>query len=495
MKFKELDKYTKFAIITIIIGILIRFSLASIYHVSGDACWQLSVGRFIANNGNIPLFEGLGRNEPFWAPPLFHIITAFIYNFFNLFNSNIANFSIKFISPFFGSITLIFSYLIFRKFLDKKVSFYSILFLTFIPLHLDYSVFGYVEAALTFFVVLSIYLALENKVFLSSIAAGLAILTKYNGLFVLPLLIYIFYYKNKGNNKLILKKVLLITLIPILMATPWFLRNYLLLGNPIWPFLNFIFQGFEKASFSGFDITRLFHINALLFTYLGFFGVPDGNPQTLFLLKVPFIKLLISIWLISTFIFIIPIFFGFKFKKIVKNNLLIWILSYLFLMLLYIPNVGWFVSRMFLPAIPALALVWGVGFNKIGIKLKNLKKYFNLLIMLIIVGFVLGGFFKLTLASNSWNFYNDDFDWIKSNTNDNSLFLAGGQCLPFNIERQALYPEGNNLEKVDYAFVNQDFKLDGRVLVSEEQLSEIKAKGEIVYNNDKTKTEVYRIIS
>ena len=59
-------------------------------------------------------------------------------------------------------------------------------FLTFIPIHIDYSVFGYVESALTFFVVLSVYFALEDKALLSALAAGLSILTKYNGIFILP---------------------------------------------------------------------------------------------------------------------------------------------------------------------------------------------------------------------------------------------------------------------------------------------------------------------
>src|SRR3989338_2569080 len=186
IKFKNLDKYTKLAIIIILIGILLRFFLASIYHVSGDACWHLSVSRFIAENGKMPLFEGLGRDEPFWSPPLFHFLTAFTYNIFNVFSSEAANFSMKFISPIFGSLTLICSYFIFRRLFDRKMSFYSIAFLTFIPIHIDYSVFGYVESALTFFVVLSVYFALEDKALLSALAAGLSILTKYNGIFILP---------------------------------------------------------------------------------------------------------------------------------------------------------------------------------------------------------------------------------------------------------------------------------------------------------------------
>ena len=68
MKFKNLDKYTKYAYLVIIIGTLIRFILTSLSYPSGDACWHLSISRFIAINQTIPLFEHLGR-EVFWVFP------------------------------------------------------------------------------------------------------------------------------------------------------------------------------------------------------------------------------------------------------------------------------------------------------------------------------------------------------------------------------------------------------------------------------------------
>ncbi|MBI4143518.1 glycosyltransferase family 39 protein, partial [Candidatus Woesearchaeota archaeon] len=196
MNLKSTDKYVKLAIAVIIIGIIARFAMGMVYHPSGDACRHLSVGKFIAANGKVPLVTDFGMNEFFWSPPLFHFITAFVSGFFSIFNEDIGMFGMKFVSPLFGSLTLVFSYLTFRKLFGKKISFYAILFLAFIPIHMDYSVFGYVESTLVFFVVLSVYFALENRPLLSSLAAGLSILAKYNGIFIIPLLFYIFYYKN-----------------------------------------------------------------------------------------------------------------------------------------------------------------------------------------------------------------------------------------------------------------------------------------------------------
>ena len=76
------DFYRRLTFIIIVIGIILRFILALIYTVSGDACWQLSASRFLAENKKFPLFEPLGRQEPFWAPPFFHILAAFVYSVF-----------------------------------------------------------------------------------------------------------------------------------------------------------------------------------------------------------------------------------------------------------------------------------------------------------------------------------------------------------------------------------------------------------------------------
>jgi 4-amino-4-deoxy-L-arabinose transferase-like glycosyltransferase len=234
--YQNLDKYEKTAIWVIVIAILIRVYLASIYQVSGDACWQLSNAKFISDNNNFPLFEQFGRSEPFWPPPLFHLISAFVYSIFSNFSLTAADFMIKFVSPFFGSLTLILFFLIAKQLFSNKIALLSLLFLSFIPLHIDYSVFSYVDGTITFLAVLSVYFALKNKFLLASIISGLAILTKYNGIFIIPVIWYIAYIKSKGGTGFV-KKFLLISLISVSIGSLWFARNWILLGNPVYPFL------------------------------------------------------------------------------------------------------------------------------------------------------------------------------------------------------------------------------------------------------------------
>ena len=485
-KFKNLDKYTKLAIIIIIIGILLRFTLASVYHISGDGCWHFSVARFIADEGKIPLFEQFGRDEPFWAPPVFHLILAFFYKTFSIFSQNAAEFSMKMVSPLFSSLTLIVSYLIIKELFSKKTALYSLIFLTFIPLSMDYGIFGYVDSTLSFFVVLSVYFMLKNKLVSSALCFGLAILTKYNGGFIFPVLLLIIYKKNKKD---FLKKTLLFISISALVGLPWFARNWIQLGNPVWPFFNSIFQGLElylTSHVGSAKIMSLFSLNGLMAFYLGFFGIPNGNINTLFFFKIPALKLLFTIWLIATITFIFPLFLGLK-KLKHKNILFTWIISYIILILLYVVSAGWSISRFMLPALPAIALIWSNGLDKI-----RYKKIATTILAMILVGFVSTGFVKVIIATNSWNSYNDDFDWIKANTNKEAVLL-GYQCLSYNSNKFSIIPRPENIKKADYIFVNENFKLEGRSIVKDDILDTIKEEDfEKSYNNPKTGTIIYK---
>jgi 4-amino-4-deoxy-L-arabinose transferase-like glycosyltransferase len=477
---KKLGKYEKYAIIVIILAIIIRFSLIAVYAVSGDACWHFSVSKFIGNNMSIPLSEPLGRDEPFWAPPLFHIVASFFYQLFG-------DGGLKLISPIFGSLALVMSYMILRKFLNGKALFYAVLFLSFIPIAIDYSILGYVESMLTFFVLLSIYLALNRYLILSSISAGLAILTKYSGVFVIPVLILIA-YKNYSRRKF-LKNVAVTSIIPVVIGLPWLIRNWVLLGNPVWPFLNSVFHGLEQKAYSTIDITQLFSIKTYIATYLGFFGVPDGNYSSLSLINIPLLPVLFTIFIIGTLVFIAPLLFGMTKNK--GDIFYMLLISYSILFFLYVINVGPLVSRILLPAIISLAFFYGIGMERIMARYK-LRTLLPLLVLLISAGFVITEAAKFTIASRSWDFYQEDFNWVKSNTNKDDVFIVGGQCISYHIDRTSLFPSEIKTGSYDYIWINQDFRLDKRSILSEEDFQEIENKNkELVYDNQKTGTKIY----
>jgi len=492
-KFNSLDKYTRYSLIIIILFSVIAFSLASIYHISGDGCWYMSISRFMAENKKIPLFEPLGRDEPFWSPPLYHMLAASVYFVFNSFSHNAANFAVKLISPIFGILSLIISFLVIKKLTNSKIAFYSTIFLAFIPIFIDYSVLSYVESMLVFFVLLSVYFLLNGRIYLSGIAAGLSILTKYNGLFIIPVLVYILYKKYNEDMGLFYKNSAIIISLSLLIPSPWFIRNWILLGNPIWPFLNFIFNGYNLKSYSVFDYNKLISPNLIVSTYFGIFGVPDGNYALFSALNISYLKILLPIWILGTFIFLIPLFIGFFSKNIKeKATLWLWIASYFVLFLLYVPNVGFGVSRIILPAFAALAVFWAFGLERL-LSDAKLGRIFQFCLILVAVGFVFTSFAKFYYASSSWDFYNEDFSWVKSSTDEDSVFIANGQCLPYNLERTSLYFEEDNFQKADYVWVNQNFWLDRKSVLDDNSLKQLQAKNyNITYSNPETGTKIYK---
>ncbi|MEK6945976.1 MAG: glycosyltransferase family 39 protein [Nanoarchaeota archaeon] len=495
-KFKKSDKYTKYSIYIIILFSLIVLSLASIYHISGDGCWHIQSSKFIAQNHKFPLFEPLGRDEPFWSPPLYHIIVAVVYYFFSIFNHNAANFAIKFVSPTFGILTLIFSFLVIRKLANSKIAFYSAIFLAFTPIFIDYSVLSYLESTMMFFVILSIYFLINGKIALSGISVGLSALTKYNGFFIVPVLLFIL-YKKYENKKLFLKKSLILIVLLLLVASPWLIRNWALLGNPVWPFVNFVFHGLEYQSYSQANFQILISKGLYISTYLGTFGVPDGNYHVFSLAKIPYFNILIFLWLLGTIIFVIPLIIGcFRFNNHKSKNydigkiLLIWNLPYLILFITYAANVGPLISRIVILVFPALAILWAFGLDYLN--KGNFGKLFSIVLVFVVIGLVSSEYIKIDIAVDYWNRYNPDFDWVKSNTSPTSVFAVNGQCIPYNIERTSLYVTEENLNKADYVWANQDFLLDRKSILNNSELKLIQSQNlNRVYSNKDTGTSIY----
>ncbi|MBI2559300.1 glycosyltransferase family 39 protein [Candidatus Woesearchaeota archaeon] len=493
-KFKYTDYYTKSAILIIALGFIIRFALIFLYHPSGDACWHLSVSRFMADNLKIPLLEPLGR-EVFWEPPVFHIISSLFYRIFSIFGSGVAEFSLKLVSPIFGSLSLIMTFLIMSGLFGKKTAFYSAIFATFLPINIFYGTIAYTESLMTFFVLLSLYLMMKERHILSAVAFGVSLLSKYNALFTLPLIIY-FMYKNNKQPKEFVKKFLIFGIIAGLIFLPWLARNYLYLHNPLWPFFTSVFGGYESAeTFKGNNISSLWSINNLAALYLGVFGVPEGNYQNIFYFKVPFIHLFFAAWLLATVVFTVPLFFSFRKKgqsSKIKSFLLLWLAPHLLLVALYVINTGIAYSRLLVPAVPLFSAMWGLGFIYLLDRMKKFRATMIFVLIVLVIGFSAAEFVKAALAGKEWNFYQKDFDWAKKNTGKDSVFIAGGQCMSYNLQRFTLNPAAENLDKANYAFVNQNFRLDYHVIFDEQTLKSMQSRNySIAYFNKSTGTTIY----
>jgi 4-amino-4-deoxy-L-arabinose transferase-like glycosyltransferase len=501
MKLSEKD-YLKLTITVIALGAIVRFVLAALSHPAGDACLHLSAARFIAENGSIPFLQPFGDGrEVFWSPPLFHFVTAAVYDFFNLFSTSAAEFAMKFVSPLFGALTLPFVFLITKKLLkNSRAALLATIFVAFIPLHINASVVSFVDAFTTFLTTVAIYLALEKRFLLAGILAGLSLSSKQNALFILPVLFLAIYLNYRKDFNKLTKTSAITALAVFAFGVPWFIRNYILLGNPFWPFLYKIIGGTiaPKAVESNFSLLYILNPTHISQFYLELFGVPSGRIASFDFVSgiIPFLELFLAVWFMITLLFFIPILFGFfvKLNNKVRLFLFAWLLSFFIMLLLYIMNLNMTFARLTLPAIPALAIFWALGFDTIIKKFGNFKiiafKSSAVIVLILIAAaltFTSAETAKTIVAANAWDVYQDDFDEIKQNTPENALIGYRGQCLSYNINRHVNY----DLDEVDFVWVNQNFQLEPISIVPQITIQKIEQDFSIAYENEKTGTKVY----
>ncbi len=160
-------------------------------------------------------------------PPLFIWLTALLYKFFT-----INEFTSRFFSALFSSLSIILTYLLIKKFLNQKSALLSIPFLGSIYLFNFYSRQGQLDITYIFFITLSIYFYLEflnNKrgkyILISGVAFGLALMTKIIvGFFtIITISIFLLIEILRKNVKFIeaLLQITAITLMGLILALPW----------------------------------------------------------------------------------------------------------------------------------------------------------------------------------------------------------------------------------------------------------------------------------
>ena len=488
--------YMMLAVAVIGLGSLLRFGLAALSHPAGDSCYHLSVARFIAENSRLPLFEPFGISDRlvFSAPPLFHILTALVYKFFSLFNLPTAEFAIKMVSQLFGSMALPFIFLIGRKLYNSRIGFFATLFAAFLPLLISSSVVSFVDSLATLLAAVAVYLLLSRKIFLSAVFIGLGLLSKQTMIFMLPVFFFALFANYRNTIKTFFKKSAVAAAIIAVIGLPWLIRNYLLLGNPFWPFLYKILGGkvVPEGISGSFSTANLFSLQHPVRFFLELFGAPVGSLSAAAFASIPHSNMLIAVWLAAALVFFLPVILGFFAKGTGQKSLLyVWIASFLAVTILYVMSLGIVSARFILPAAPALAILWAVGLDNVLRKFASFK-IAAVAVVLILVGciFVFSAVesAKTAIAAKSWSAYNEDFNWVKQNTPANALVAYRGQCLSYNVHRFSNY----DLSKADYAWVNQNFRLEPISVIEPDVLQKVQQDFAPVYESNKTGTFIYK---
>lgn len=169
---------------------------------------------------------------------------------------------VKLVPNLFDLATVLLIYLFVRKQATFKVAIASAALYAFNPAVIyNTAVWGQFDAVYTFFLILSLVLALKSKPLPSAAAFAVGLLTKPQGIALAPLVAFLIYKKNGLKSLLVSVLVFTATIFLVILPFQW--------SNPI-TFLSKIYFG----AYGGYAYTS---INA--FNLWGLYGlwVPDGN--------------------------------------------------------------------------------------------------------------------------------------------------------------------------------------------------------------------------
>jgi len=140
-----------------------------------------------------------------------------------------------------------------RHFLPPRTSLIAAFILYCAPIVTIYAAYDTVDIGVALFGVLALYSAIKwihsgNIRFLifSGVYAGLCAGTKYTGIpvvLVLAVLAFLMYAIERKNPIAGIKYSLLLGAIALAVAVPWYIKNYIYAGNPVYPFLANVFGG------------------------------------------------------------------------------------------------------------------------------------------------------------------------------------------------------------------------------------------------------------
>ena len=203
--------------------------------------YGVNYAKIIFEKGSIPLIAGpsIGLEMSASYPPGVQLAAVTLYNFAGAAN----DFYYRILSPIFGIATIITTYkfaLILSR--DKIISIVAVLSLSVVPFFWELFVQETYFLGLILMMNLSAFFFFkaynsnyaEGRKFeiIGTLLCGFSALTSYIGLASFGLL---FFYGV--NRRVSLKRFAWLSILFLAVVLPWYSRNFLLLGNPIYPFL------------------------------------------------------------------------------------------------------------------------------------------------------------------------------------------------------------------------------------------------------------------
>jgi hypothetical protein len=252
LKITRLPNWKFWLPICVAIGVIFFFcfyhALLSVIMHWDAVVYHAAMANIMFKENAIPIIAGpsIGIQMSANFPPLFSALGAYYY----IQIGTIEDFFLRAIPPIMGLLTIFATYKLGEVIGGKKFGLISALILALTPLFFRYSIYATSYAILTFFCTVSILFLLlaitrgDSKYWISSgVFYGFALLTSYITLYLAPflllaLLVYLLHKKRSLQiikNTILIKRILLILVPALIIGGVWYLRNLLLVGNPVYP--------------------------------------------------------------------------------------------------------------------------------------------------------------------------------------------------------------------------------------------------------------------
>lgn len=202
-------------------------------------------------NHGIPIIAGpsIGIEMSANFPPLFSSLGSYFY----IQIGAIEDIFLRAISPIMGILTCITIYKMGEILVGKKYGIISALILVMTPLFFRYSFYATSYSTLAFFCSVSILfllLAIRERRMrywtLCGMFYGFALLTAYIALYLVPfftIALIAYFVKRKRDFTVNLKHASILVLSTLIIGSVWYLRNWVVVGNPIYPSAYTLFGG------------------------------------------------------------------------------------------------------------------------------------------------------------------------------------------------------------------------------------------------------------
>ncbi len=303
---------------TILIGaFVLRLVLALVYPITGDACTH--------HNTVVMLQQTLGPIDelargPVWWPYFYHGILALLLYPVAKFSALLA-LGLDLANVLMGVLGVYMTYLLTQELTKKEdVALLAAGILALFPVHVFYSAVLYTDVPLFAFLLLFIYFCIKERVVLASIFGACAIMSKFNGVIVFPLLGIIFLLKKERWSVHWWKIFFFIGFLTLLLGSGFMIRNTLEYGNP------FSFGNGSGALGRDSMLFENINLSVLVQQYFSLFAVPGGNLSVVssylpFNAEINFF--IVIVWLLGSFFILVPFLFSWNYMK--KYPTMAWI--------------------------------------------------------------------------------------------------------------------------------------------------------------------------